>query len=182
MKLRGTLLVADGQGQGVGRNREAQESQGQVFPSPPLPAGKSELWEWQGSRLQVPTISLLTDLDAHLGLWQGRGLPQVSLRDVSAGALTWPQIFKNLESPIACSNDFQVAIMFPTQGNWLYQLLMDYPPKKNVGGGQDNTSQLCSLGLHCPAAISQAGSPLGDDRVAVWAHYSSFMAPGTPMG
>lgn len=142
----------------MGRDRAAQESQ-QSAPSPPRPAGTSELWEWQGFRLQVPTLSLLTDLDAHLGLWRGRGLPQVSLRDVSAGALTWPQIFKNLESPMACSNDFQVAITFPTQGNWLYQLSMDYPPKKNVGGGQDTTSQLCSLGLHCPGPFPRLGVP-----------------------
>lgn len=40
---------------------------------------------------------------------------------------TWPQLLKSLESPIACSNDFQVAIVFSGQGNWLYQLLMGYP-------------------------------------------------------
>lgn len=46
--------------------------------------------------------------------------------------LTWVQILKHLESPIACSNDFQVAIMFPAQGHGLYQLLMDCPQEENV--------------------------------------------------
>lgn len=185
MRLRGSPPGGRWTGQGglVGGNRAAEQESQQSVPLPTLACWEDRAVGVAG--IQAPgayPVSLLTDLDAHLGQWRGRGLPQVSLRDVSAGALTWPQIFKNLESPIACSNDFQVAIMFPTHGNWLYQLLMDYPPKKNVGGGQDTTSQLCSLGLHCPAAISQAASPLGDDRVAVWAHCSSFMAAGTPMG
>lgn len=97
--------------------------------------------------------------------------------------LTWPPLLKSLESPIACSNDFQVAIMFPTQGNWLYQLLMDYPQEKNVEGeGGEDTSWLCSFGLQCPVAPSQAESHLGHDRVAVLACCSSLVAAGTPMG
>lgn len=66
---------------------------------------------------------------------------------------TWPQLLKSLESPIACSNDFQVAIMFPTQGNWLYQLLMDYTEEKTVEeGGKGSTSCLCSLVPWCSVA------------------------------
>lgn len=54
--------------------------------------------------------------------------------------LTWPALLESLKSPIACLNAFQVAIMFPTQGNWLYQLLMDYPREKNVEGREVRTA------------------------------------------
>lgn len=56
--------------------------------------------------------------------------------------LTWPVLLKSLKSPIACSDASQVAIMFPTQGNWLDQLLMDYPPEKNVEGREVRTTSL----------------------------------------
>lgn len=83
--------------------------------------------------------------------------------------LTWPRLLKSLESPIARSNDFQVAIMFPTQGNWLYQLLMDYPQEKNVrGGSEDNTSWLCSWGFTVQQLLPRLGVTWGMTEWLFW--------------
>lgn len=131
--MRGPLLGGRWSGQGwVGQAKDRSPREGfaspPFFPTPTPPAGRSGLQEWQGltSRL-LPHLSLLIYLEANLGLWP-RGLERCL-------CLCWcpspgPNSSKSLESPIACSNDFQVAIMFPTQGNWLYQLLMDYLKRK----------------------------------------------------
>ena len=51
-----------------------------------------------------------------------------------------------------------------------------------VGEGSEDNTWLCSLGLQCPVAASQAGSHLGHDGVAVLACHSSLVAAGMPMG
>lgn len=99
------------------------ESQERVFAAPPQALGTAPVADSGSGAPPLPLICtyLLTNLD----LWLITGLPQASLRDVCASVpapLTWPALLKSLKSPIARSNAFQVAIMFPTQGNWLYQL------------------------------------------------------------
>lgn len=81
-----------------------------------------------------------------------------------------PPLLKSLESPIARSNDFQVAIMFPTQGNWLYQLLMDYPQEKKCWGegGEDNAFWLCSCGFIVQRLLPRPGVTWGMTEWLFW--------------
>lgn len=91
-----------------------------------------------GGFLPSPSSQLTLSL-----MWHVARLRPVSEMSVSLlTLLTWPVLLKSLKSPIACSDASQVAIMFPMQGNWLDQLLMDYPQEKNVEGREVKTTSL----------------------------------------
>lgn len=55
---------------------------------------------------------------------------------------------------------------------------MDYSQEKN-GGGQDTTSQLCSLGLHYPAAHPRLGVPW---EMTEWLFGHTTLVAAGPLG